>query len=228
MAQVSAEIRWFLNAAHAEQVDAFTRWFQSGPLSPGGGTERVDVYARDASTDELGVKERDQKPGANEKTGVEVKALVVPALGTVNFATRDATIQIWTKLPSRSLSLPSDASARCTTRKLRWLRKFDTSGATVIEVELGGGKSGEDPLNGARPNLACNVEWTRVKVDGDTREWWSFGAEAFAFGARGGVEGTLESALRQALGALTDQLGPPPALGQEWTELSYPAWLRAL
>jgi hypothetical protein len=206
MPQASAEIRWFLNAAHAEQVDAFTRWFESGPMAPGGGSERVDAYARDASTDELGVKERDQKPGASEKPGVEVKGLVVPALGTLSFGARDATIQIWTKVSSRAISLPPEASAHCTTRKRRWLRKFDTSGSTANEIELGGGKSGEEPKSGARPEVGCNVEWTKVTVEGDAREWWSFGAEAFAFGARGGVEGTLEAALRQALGALTDHL----------------------
>jgi hypothetical protein len=227
MPQVSAEIRWFLNAVHAEQVDAFTRWFHSGPFAPGGGAERVDVYALDRATDELGVKERGQKAGS-EKPSVEVKALVVPALGTVSFGARDAAIQIWTKLSSRSISLPSEPSARCTTRKVRWLRKFDTSDPTATEIELGGGKSGEEPKSGASPDVGCNVEWTKITVDGDTREWWSFGAEAFAFGAQGGVERLLEGALRQALGALTDRLGSPPALGSDWTELSYPAWLRAL
>jgi hypothetical protein len=226
MPQVSAEIRWFLDAVHAEQVDAFTRWFRSGPFAPGGGTERVDVYARDRSTDELGVKGRGQKAGS-ETPSVEVKALVVPALGTVSFGARDATIQIWSKVRSRSISLPSDAGARCTTRKVRWLRKFDTSGPRATEIELGGGKSGEEPKSGASPDVGCNVEWTKITVEGDVREWWSFGVESFAFGAEGGVERILEGALRQALGALTDRLGSPPAIGPDWSELSYAAWLRA-
>lgn len=226
--QVSAEIRWFLDAAEAAQVDAFTRWFRGGPFPANGGVERVDVYARDTSTGELGAKQRDQKPGVNEKPGLEVKALVHPALDMLSFGTRNATIQVWTKVSSRVITLPHDVGARWTTRKVRWLRKFDTSGPTATELELGGGESREEPKSGARPDVGCNVEWTTVKVDGDSREWRSFGVEAFAFGVHGGVEGTLETGLRRALDALEDRLGPPPALGEDWIEQSYPAWLRAL
>jgi hypothetical protein len=226
--QVSAEIRWFLPAAEAAQVEAFTHWFNGGPFSPNGGMERIDVYAHDTSTDEIGAKERNQKAGGDQKPGIEVKALVHPALGTVSIGTRDAAIQVWTKVGSRAIRLPNDVDARCTTRKVRWLRKFDTSGKTAIELELGGGESREEPKSGARPDVGCNVEWTTVEVDGDPRQWRSFGAEAFAFGVRGGLEATLEAALRSALAALEERLGPPPTLGDDWLELSYPAWIRAL
>jgi hypothetical protein len=46
MPQVSAELRWFLNATNFNDVDAFDRWFKSETLSPGGGKrKREDVYA---------------------------------------------------------------------------------------------------------------------------------------------------------------------------------------
>ena len=50
MPQVTAELRWFLDARNAADVDAFERWFRSGTLSPGGGKKpREDVYVFDPS-----------------------------------------------------------------------------------------------------------------------------------------------------------------------------------
>ena len=217
MPQVSAEIRWFLDAAHVAQVDDFTRWFRGGPLSAGGGRERRDVYAHDPSTDEFGVKARGQKPG------VELKVLVVPLLGKTSLGAREATIQIWSKVTASIIAVPD---ARRTTRKVRWLRKFDTSGATATEVKLE--ELEEEPKSGPRLDIGCNAEWTSVSVDGNPRAWWTFGLEAFAFGSHGSVEATLEAGLRKALSALEDRLGPAPALGADWVEQSYPAWLRSL
>ena len=85
MPQVSAEMRWFLKAAHATEVTAFDQWFRSGPQPPGGGKARTDAYAVDASTDELGAKDRGGKPG------LEVKVLV-GNLGSLKFGARGGVV----------------------------------------------------------------------------------------------------------------------------------------
>lgn len=73
MPQVSAEMRWFLEATNSTDGKTFDRWFKSGSIPPGGGKKvRKDVYAVDPSTDELGVKSREGE------FGLEVKALVEP------------------------------------------------------------------------------------------------------------------------------------------------------
>ena len=134
MPQVSAELRWFLNATNVNDVDAFDRWFKSGTLLPGGGKKpREDVYAVDPSTDELGVKKREGK------SGLEVKALVEPGFFSVEFGTRNATVQLWSKVTSNILTLPVDATFRRTTLKTRWLRMFDTATSVATEVKLGAG-----------------------------------------------------------------------------------------
>jgi hypothetical protein len=220
MPQVSAELRWFLDATHRTEVEAFTQWFQGGPMRPGGGVERIDVYVLDPSTDELGAKLRDMNTA-----DLELKALVVPALCSLSLGTRTAAVQVWSKVISKAVALPEPASARRSTRKRRWLRTFDTSGPEPQEVELGGGESREGPVNGSRPATGCNVEWTAVTVDG--RTWWTFGLEAFSSGTTGSVEARLEDGLRRALVALEHSLGRMPVLGTSWLEQSYPAWLRS-
>lgn len=222
MPQVSAELRWFLNATNSTDVDAFDRWFKSGSLSPGGGTKpRGDVYAVDPSTDELGVKNREGK------SGLEVKALVEPRFLSLEFGTRKATVQLWSKVTSNILTLPVDATARRTTLKTRWLRKFDTATSVATEVKLGAGPSGEDPAQSSPPNLGCNVEWTLVEVPGLVAKWWTFGLEAFVFGQTGPVHSFLEEGLRRTLTALRTSLGNAPSLGDAWCEQSYPMWIRS-
>ncbi len=220
MPQVSAEVRWFLDAANSTDAEAFDKWFRSGSLAPGGGKQREDVYALDPSTDELGVKSRGTNPG------LEVKALVEPRFLTLEFGTRQATAQLWSKVTSNSLALPVGTTATCTMLKTRWLRKFDTATATAMEVKLGGDPFGEDPAQGRPPDLGCNVEWTLIEIPGKTARWWTFGFEAFAFGQAGPVWSLLENGLRNTLTALSASLPSVPSLGSVWREQSYPAWIR--
>ena len=222
MPQVSAEMRWFLDATHSTDGEAFDVWFKSGSLPPGGGKERKDVYAVDRSTDELGVKNREGK------SGLEVKALVEPRFLSLEFGTRKATAQLWSKVTSNILMLPDDAGAKCTTLKTRWLRKFDTTGSAATEVEIGAGPFGEDPVQGSLPDIGCNVEWTLIKVPGLAAQWWTFGLEAFAFGQDGPISRLLEEALRKTLIAISSSRPGVPSLGMVWREQSYPAWLKNL
>ena len=222
MPQVTAELRWFLDARNASEVDAFGRWFTSGRLPPGGGKKpREDVYALDLSTEELGVKTREGK------SGLEIKALVDARLLSLAFGTREATAQLWSKVASNILTLPADARAKRTTRKTRWLRKFDTTAADVTEVKLGAGPFGEDPVQGSPPKWGCNVEWTLVEVPDADVKWWTCGFEAFAFEHVGPLCPLLEQGLRRALLAVISSLGQPPQLGEAWREQSYPAWIRS-
>jgi hypothetical protein len=220
MPEVSAELRWFVEATHLTDVTAFDLWFKSGRLPPGGGQQRKDVYAVDPSTDELGVKNREGR------AGLEVKVLVEPRFLSLEFGTRPATAQLWSKVPSNILTLPDKATAKRTTLKTRWLRKFDTATSAATEVKLGGGWFGEDPAQGSRPDLGCNVEWTLVEVPGVATQWWTFGFEAFAFGQTGPVGPLVEEGLRRTLTALRATLPSAPSLGEVWREQSYPAWLR--
>lgn len=223
MPQVSAELRWFLNATKVNDVDAFDRWFKSGTLLPGGGKKpREDVYAVDPSTDELGVKKREGK------SGLEVKALVEPGFFSVEFGTRNATVQLWSKVTSNILTLPVGATARRTTLKTRWLRMFDTARSVATEVKLGAGSFGEDPAQESPPNFGCNVEWTFVEVPGLVAKWWTFGLEASAFEQTTPVHSRLENGIRRTLAAMTTHLGNAPILGEAWCEQSYPQWIRSL
>ena len=223
MPQVTAELRWFLDARNAGDVDAFERWFSSGALSPGGGKKpREDVYVFDPSTDELGVKQREGK------SGLEVKALVEPSFFPLEFGSRKATVQLWSKVTSNILTLPPDAAARRRILKTRWLRKFDTTTAMATEVKLGAGPFGEDPAQGSTPNLGCNVEWAMVEVTGLVAKWWTFGLEAYAFGQTTPAHSHLEAGLRKTLAALRTNLGNAPTLSDAWREQSYPTWIRSI
>jgi hypothetical protein len=223
MPQVSAELRWFLNATNASDVDAFDRWFNSGTLSPGGGKQRRgDVYAVDPSTDELGVKSREGK------SGLEVKALVEPLLFSLEFGSRNATVQLWSKVTSNILTLPTGVTARRTTLKTRWLRKFDTATSSAREIQLGAGPFGEDPAQGAPPHSGCNVEWTLVEVPGLVAKWWTLGLEAFASAQSTPVHSHLEAGVRTTLATLRTNLGNEPVLSEAWSEQSYPQWIRSI
>lgn len=209
MPQLSAEVRWFLPSTETERRTAFGAWFEAGAFALGGklSTPRDDVYLREANI-ELGIKDRGGKPG------LEVKALVGEA-GEVRLAGGGATVQIWTKVTSKVLALPTD---RLLVRKWRRLRKFDCADA-VREVELGGGASGEEPKEGSWPTSGCNVEWTRIDVNGT--EWWSFGMEAFA---ADGDPNSLVQSLKRTVEAL-EKRGTPPKLDGSWIESSYPKWM---
>ena len=217
MAQVSAEVRWFILDGSNDEIAAVDRWFKDGPNPPGGGSERFDVYLIDHSTAELGIKARDGKPG------LEVKVLVDANAATLSLGGRAAHVQVWSKVASAALLLPDERDKLRTTSKRRWLRKFDTLKPDAREILLGGGKSGEEPLKDAIPDVGCNVEWTTVEVDG--QGWRTLGFESFAFNHANGYL-TLVPSLERTFRTLEQTLGQLPPLGIGWNELSYPAWLR--
>lgn len=222
MRQVSAELRWFLDANHATEVHTFTKWFAQGPYPPGGGRLRTDVYSIDPTTIEIGVKDRGGKPG------LEIKVLVDDQLSSMRVGTRTASTQLWSKVTSQIIALPVASEKRTTTHKWRSLRKFELVGDAVEEVELGAGALGEDPKRDRRPDLGCNVEWTHVEVPGH-RDAWTFGLEAFAYGAAAvPLISTLERALSRTIDALGVRNSGVPVLDERWHELSYPAWLRGI
>jgi hypothetical protein len=74
----------------------------------------------------------------------------------------------------------------------------------------------ERPLSGAFPQHGCNVEITKVLLDGDPRQWWTLGLEAF---------GDLDSApynRQRTVEFLVSGSFPLPTSGDF---LSYPSWL---
>ncbi len=203
--QLSAEIRlfWFDNP-----TEALERWFLDPivhPCAAGGGKQRTDVYLRDASQIELGIKTRGEKPG------VEVKGLVAIPGDTLEFNSCQIPIELWSKWTS--LALNFDANHGVQLRKTRWLRKFNTAGTKPIEIAL---DSSEQPVGGAPlPEKGCNVEWTIVETSSN-ETCWTLGFEAF-----GGWH-DVEDSLRSVVRTMSDR-NPPQSPGAK--AASYPAWI---
>jgi hypothetical protein len=198
---VSAEIRWFWSIECPDQIDA---WFQAGSLSPGVGC-REDEYLHERGQTELGIKRRGGKPG------IEIKGLV-----TVLPQSRDSVpfagpIQIWCKWQLSLLTLRDLPTVK--TKKKRWLREFDMTGAQPIEIPMARDEVPTDhrPL----PRHGCNVELARIELHPE-QVWWTFGFEAF------GNLSSIERNLRTALSVMAERRPPPFAPGEL---LSYPAWL---
>ena len=163
---ISAELRWFWRA---ELPTDFKEWFLSSsahPFPAGGGRERLDDYLNDVEQTELGIKARGGKPG------VEVKGLIAQLPDALPDGPFKAPAELWTKWTSNALAVP--ANLRISTKKTRWLRKFDTTGSMPRELHVG---ADEEPIGEPRPAMGCNVELTQLTVDGKTV--WTFGFEAF-------------------------------------------------
>jgi len=200
--QVSAEIRWFWAAACPDEIAA---WFRSAAPQPGGGKPREDEYLHESGQTELGLKRR------GGKRGVEAKGLVSVLPEPSDAVPFIGPIEIWCKWRSAALTLRHSSTIR--TRKVRWLRKFDTSGSEPHEIQL---DENEDPKDGRPlPGFGCNVELTQVDLD-PGRIWWTLGFEAF------GDLYSVEQSLRSTLVVAASRL--PPSLGSGEL-LSYPAWL---
>ena len=201
---VSAEVRWFWRDTLPPGLE---HWFQSGRLPPGGGTSRQDEYLVDPRQRELGVKKRSGREGIEIKGLVEVRApLPDPFAGRV---------QIWTKWTSNAVTI--DHLPRTTVRKRRWLRKYDTSGSAVRELELDADEHIRDsaaPL----PTHGCHMEFVALTLNDHPERWWTFAFEAF-----GPLE-TVERSLHRTI-AYLEPIGRE-ALAKG-LELSYPDWLSA-
>jgi hypothetical protein len=205
--QVSAEIRWFWPDSCPEGLES---WLKNGDPAPGGGLVRVDEYLHEAAQHELGLKLRGNKPG------VEVKGLVTRLPADQAPGIFAGTVEIWCKWTSAALNLSEDP--RIITRKQRWLRKLDASGVSVEEVPLG---ADEMPLDGRPlPGDGCNLELTRIDVDGPAPIWWTLGFESF------GAFDRIESNLRRSVQLMEARhpSGSRPAFAAGRL-LSYPAWL---
>lgn len=205
--QISAELRWFWKDSLPEGL---FDWFcdASGDLcAAGGGGERKDFYLRDPKQPELGIKRRGGEPG------VEIKSLFaeweLPAKHV--FA---APIQLWVKQVSSAFVLPDDATIRAS--KVRRLRKFDLTSGAPIEIPLG---RDEMPRDGSQslPERGCNVELTKVVVEGQT--WWTLGFESFQSSRD---LNTIESDAWRAAEVMASR--NPPPLGTP-LRASYPEWL---
>jgi hypothetical protein len=208
---LSAEVRWF---RRGDAGEALRQCFETPGC--GGGCERVDVYSIDPFSDELGIKQREGRPG------VEVKALVHPAVGHWRLGSRSGALQLWTRSASRVLTLPPLTTK--TTRKTRLVRIFEASATGVRELALGAGPFREDPVGERRPPLGCHIELARVEIDGD--RWSTFGVQSFAEDAGQVAMADVSGCLRPMFEYLSER-----GIGSElegWEEKSYPRWLKDL
>lgn len=199
---ISAELRWFWREKLPPGLE---QWFRSGTLAPGGGSSRDDEYLADPLQRELGVKRRSGKAGVEIKGLVEVRAaLPEPFSGRV---------QIWAKWTSHAITI--DHVPRTVVRKTRWLRKYDTSGSAVHELELDAYEQLLDSV-ATLPERGCNLELVALTIGDRDVRWWTFGFEAF------GPLDTVERSLHRVIAHV-----PPIGRGAlaEGMELSYPDWL---
>jgi len=198
--QISAETRWFWKDGVPADVET---WFRDGSCPPGGGQPRTDEYLLDRQQRELGIKIR----GGGR--GVEVKGLVARR-ETMRTPFR-GHVQIWSKWISEALTI--DQLPRVVALKTRWLRKYDTSGAQVIEVPL---DAEERPIASGRTlERGCQFELVVLRIGDAASSWWSIGFEAF-----GELE-TVEDSLHRTLASVGSRA---PAL-TGGLGLSYPEWL---
>jgi hypothetical protein len=93
-----------------------------------------------SQTGELGLEPR------GGKTPVEIKGLVATSLSTLAAGPLAGPIELWTKWTSEVLELKAELTF--SVKKVRWLRKFDTTLPVVNEVALGGD---ENTIGGASP-----------------------------------------------------------------------------
>lgn len=201
---VSAEVRWFWKDAAPHALE---EWFRAGSFPPGGGTPRTDEYLIDRGQRELGVKRRGNT-GAIEVKGLVERRQPSPA----PFVGR---VQIWCKWTSDALTI--DRLPTLSLQKTRWIRKYDTAGTVVTEVEL---DADERPRHAPQRRLdrGCQLELVTLRVGDRQERWSSLGFEAF------GELDTLEDSLHRTIALLASD-APQVTLG---AELSYPEWLATL
>jgi hypothetical protein len=198
---VTAEVRWF----YQDECPAnLHRWFGETSPAPGGGKLRLDKYLLQTNQSEMSAKMR------GERSGLEIKGLVaVCRSDAVPFA---PYVELWCKWSLQPAAL--EITKTVIVQKTRWLRTYDATRADIVEIPL---QKDEMPLNGQPlPRQGCNVEFTKVQVAQDPRQWWTLGLEAF---------GDLESSLRNlqmTTQYLIAQSFPVLSCGEF---LNYPSWL---
>jgi hypothetical protein len=86
-------------------------------------------------------------------------------------------VEIWCKWSCKILGFRLTNAVPIPITKTRWLRQFDTSNSTLLEVSLG---PDEKPKEGySLPVQGCNGELTEVNSANLTEPWWTLGFEAF-------------------------------------------------
>jgi hypothetical protein len=206
--QVSAELRWFWKNVAPVDLEEWFRGADRHPCAAGGGARlRVDKYLRESTQTELGLKIRGDKEG-----GVEVKGLVSERFGELLIDPFTGPIEVWTKWTAKTLELES--RPLILTEKLRWLRKFETTGASPKEIHLNDKEKPSD--GGSLPDMGCNVELTKVRLSEKDESWWTLGFESF------GSIRTVEQSLRTVATEMSNR-HPPKLIGG--LIASYPAWL---
>jgi len=209
---LSAEIRWFWRGS---SPSGLRDWFcgttcNHGLAAAGDPRGRSDAYLLDPNQKELGVKKRGN---AKENKGVELKTLVGFGSSDIAAAPFVAPAEFWVKVNSGALNLSH--LPLIAIRKVRRLRKFDTSANLPIEIEL---EDNSETPKGARklPVHGCNVEFTDITIESCGEKWCTFGFEAF------GSLSTVESSLK-ATAMLMTRRNFPGLMGGILA--SYPVWL---
>src|SRR3954470_3056729 len=202
---LSAEIRWFWRNAPAPGLK---EWFLNAQVhgceAGGGEKAREDAYLIDKEAKDIGIKKR----GGG---GTEVKVLVsVQPLKELGLP-MIPDFEFWTKVNSKALTL--SGLPLVTLKKVRWIRKIDTSAVHAVEMALG---ADERPKAGEElPKQGCNVEFTEVAVIGGETAY-TFGFEAF---------GTLQHLQRNLVAAATLIFSREPPAFTGGVKASYPEWL---
>lgn len=208
--QLSAEIRWFWPTSSLQELK---NWFVSETahgLPCGGGGDRDDAYFLQDSA-ELGIKFRGKGKALDKTRGIEIKGLIGYS-DELTLPSLAGTIQLWSKWVTHGIDVPEERFVKI--NKTRWVRKFNTASATLLEVATG---RDEQPL--AEPRIlraGCTVEYTELHIEKD-KGWCTFGLEAF------GSSSSLDQSLKSTASELTNRTLEIPGNGHC---LSYPEWIQ--
>lgn len=193
---------------------ALLAWFDGlGTPAPGGtalrgranASGRTDVYLLDPHEIDVGIKVR--AAGANTPQ-VEIKTLISREADQAPFG----PVTLWAKVSSTGLRLETSRTVAVT--KWRTLRRYEWHDGGWSEVPL---DAQENSLGRTQPERGCDVELTRVAVEGVAGAWHTVACEAF------GPLGDVERILRHYVEEIIATRFPPDASGAE--AASYPEFL---
>ena len=209
--KVTAEVRlwWPLSAGKT-----LAAWFDGlGTLAPGGaalagpakGAGRTDVYLVDPRETEAGIKIRSTGAATAE---VEIKTLISREADEAPFG----PVTLWVKVSSTGLRLETARTVAVT--KWRSLRRYAWEDEGWSEIAL---DAQENSLGRTEPERGCDVELTRVAIEGVAGAWHTIACEAF------GPLGEVERILRRYVEEIVAPRSPPEVSGAE--AASYPDFL---